>query len=236
MTWKILAGFGLIIALAAPAALQAQIPVDAAEAELAIPFGAASGQVAVAGDMLLFINAERADASFAIQRANIRNISVNNNVMTVETTEPVNGSSALNFRILNGDASNFARWGSNGAMASMATGPAAGAATRTTDSKAAVESLIEQSYQARHDHTFSGGCTGRLILSDNKVSYDSVDEIGHSRQWQLREVKEFKRKNPYKIVIEPFVGDKYDLELIGEGMSGRDFQDITEGITSQRKP
>jgi hypothetical protein len=221
--------------LAAPLALRAQAPVEAAEAELAIPFGAASGHIAVAEDLLLFLNSERSDASFAIRRENIRNMSVNNNVLTVETVEPVNGSNALNFRILSGDASRMARWGQAGPGASMATGPAAGAAGRMAET-AVADSAMQQSYQARHDHRFGGGCTGRLMISDDRMSYDSVDEIGHSRQWQLKEIKEFKRKNPYKLVIDPFVGYKYDLELIGEGMSSRAFQDVTEGITLKRKP
>ncbi|MBI1353527.1 MAG: hypothetical protein GC160_04215 [Acidobacteria bacterium] len=224
----------LMMVLAAPG-LQAQLPVEAAEAELAIPFGAASGQIATADDLLLFLNSERMDASFAIRRENIRNMSVNNNVLTVETVEAVNGSNALNFRLLSGDASRFSRWAQGIAPATMTSGPAA-AATSASAAVAPKASSVEMTYQARHNHRIGSGCTGRLLITDDRISYDSVDNIDHSRQWQLKEIKELKRKNPYKVIIDPFVGDKYELELIGGGMSSQDFQKIGSMISDSRKP
>jgi hypothetical protein len=234
MTWKVFAVCVAVWATAVPATVLAQLPVQAAQAELSIPFGAASGQIATAADLLLFINSERVDASFAIPRKNIRNVSVSNDVITVETVEPVNGLKALSFRIVSGDANQISRWAQAEGAGTMTAGSARSSGSGRSAQAAASD--IEQSYQARHNHRITGGCTGRLIIRSNVISYDSVDEIGHSRQWQMQEIKEFKRRNPYKISIVPFVGQNYDLELVGEGMSGAEYQQVTESITTARKP
>ena len=229
---------GLLALLVAPA-IQAQLAVESAQAELAIPFGSAAGNITAAGDVLTFVPADSAAGAFAIRRANIRNVSVTQDVLTLETVEAINGSNTFNFRLLSGDVSRMAEWARGNAlstpMAAPGVAPAAGGAS-SSRSTAGAGSGLELTYQAKHGHRFGSGCTGQVRVRGDRLSYDSTDNLDHSRQWQLKEIKEFKRKNPYKIVIDPFVGGKYDLDLIGGGMSSKDFQAVTGAISEARKP
>lgn len=242
--FSLLTGAALLLA---PLALRAQVPVAVAGAELAIPFGAVTGQLAATNDVFIFIGQERKDASFAIRRANIRDVSVDGDILTIETVEAVSGGTVFNFKITDGEASKMAEWARGNAPASMPAGAAtaalAASATSvsggapTTGARAAADEKREPllSYDAQHKHTF-GACTGKLDIFEDRMSYDSLDDVSHSEQWQLQGIKEIERKNPYKVVIKPFVGGKETLELVGGGMSSSDFQTIQRLISKQRRP
>ena len=234
---------GATLMLASPL-LRAQVPVAVAEAELAIPFGAVAGQLAATNDVFIFIGDERKDASFAIRRANIRDVSVAGEVLTIETVEAVNGGTVFNFKITDGEISKMSEWARGNAPTSMPAGAASaalaasatasGAGAVATAAKAGAEAPL-LSYDAQHKHTF-GSCTGKLDIFEDRMSYDSLDNVSDSEQWQLQGIKEMERKNPYKVVINPFVGSKQTLELVGGGMSSSDFQKIQRLISQQRRP
>lgn len=236
----------LAVGLSLPAALQAQLPVAVAEAELAIPFGAVPGQLAATNDVFIFLGAERKDASFAIRRANIRNVSVEGDVLTIETVEAINGGTMFNFRVTDGEVSRMAEWARGNAPTSMPSGAASAAlaasATKTAPAAGAEKALKPKdedpkfTYQAQQKQLLGSDSTGTLEIYEDQLRYDSLDNVDRSRQWQLQEIKEIKRKNPYKIVISPFVGSKETFDLVGGGMSSSDFQAIRTLISRQRKP
>src|SRR5690606_26194472 len=115
-----IATFALALAaLTIPSALRAQVPVAVAGVELAIPFGSVPGQIAATNDVFIFIGDERKDASFAIRRGNIRNVSVAGDVLTIETVEAVNGGNNFNFKVTDGEASRMAEWARGNAPTSM---------------------------------------------------------------------------------------------------------------------
>jgi len=238
----------LIVAtlLLAPLALRAQVPVAVAGAELAIPFGSVAGQLAATNDVFIFIGDERKDASFAIRRANIRNVSVAGDVLTIETVEAVNGGTMFNFKISGGEVSKMSEWARGNAPTAMPAGAASaalaasatatgGGAVMETKGLSATNQEPLFSYDAQHKHTF-GSCTGKLDVFEDRMSYDSLDNVSDSEQWQLQGIKEMERKNPYKVVIKPFVGSKQTLELVGGGMSSSDFQEIQRLISKNRRP
>lgn len=235
----------ILLPLAAPLALRAQDPVAVAGAELAIPFGAVAGQLAATNDFLIFIGDERKDAAFAIRRANIRKVSVAADVLTIETVQAINSGTVFNFKISNGEVSKMAEWARGNAPTSMPAGSASAAlaaSATATGAGAAMEKMAPAadegplfSYNAQHKHTF-GSCTGKLDVFEDRMSYDSLDDVSHSEQWQLQGIKEIERKNPYKVVIKPFVGSKQTLELVSGGMSSSDFQTIQRLISKQRRP
>ena len=89
------------------------------------------------------------------------------------------------------------------------------------------------SYQVKHDHLL-GSCRGRLIVEPNRLVFESITDIGHSRQWGLKDIKELKRDNPYGIKVVPFSGDTYDLEFQGRGMDSDEYRALVDRITSAR--
>jgi hypothetical protein len=234
-----------LASLAQPTALPAQVPVAVAGAELAIPFGAVTGQIAATNDVFIFVGDERKDASFAIRRGNIRNVSVAGDVLTIETVEAVNGGTSFNFKITEGEASKMAEWARGNAPTSMPAGaasaalaasaaPATGAAGR--GAPRAGDSGPKFTYQAQQKRRMGSNSTGKLEIYEDQIRYDSLDNVDRSRQWQLQEIKEIKRKNPYKVEVNPFVGSKETFDLIGGGMSSADFQEIRAMISKQRRP
>jgi hypothetical protein len=89
------------------------------------------------------------------------------------------------------------------------------------------------SYQAEHDHLF-GSCSGRLIITQDQISYESVTNLDHSRQWAMKDIKELNRSSPYKIEIKPFTGDDYTFRLIGNGMSSEEYANLVKRVTAAR--
>ena len=89
-------------------------------------------------------------------------------------------------------------------------------------------------YQVEHGHRPFGSCSGRLILTNSTVAYESIDNISHSRQWELRDIKELKLDNPYQLEIKPFAGNDYRFQLLGKGMDSQEYKDLVERITTAR--
>ena len=93
-------------------------------------------------------------------------------------------------------------------------------------------------YNAKHPHTLalapSGSCTGKLIVNQERVVYESLEDREHTRQWPLVDIKKIKRKSPYKIEIESFNREKYTLELEGQGMDIAVFKKLQNWISLAR--
>lgn len=62
---------------------------------------------------------------------------------------------------------------------------------------------------------------GRLIVSKDRVAYESVENVSHSFRLQLRDIKEIKRDNPYEIKVVPFVGDESRMDRIAAARANR---------------
>lgn len=221
---------GLVLAWSG--VLPAQTAIQVQEARLAIPFGAASGKVVRVGDFLVFIDDERPEWSFAISRGEVENVATEGDTLTVKTMKPLRDRTgertSFAFQLIGGAdmATGLAQW-------ARMTATAAPADTVRPVSNGAAATL---NYQARHKHglPFRGSCQGRLIVSEDRISYESVDQIEHSRQWELRDIKEFKLDNPYEIHIDLFVGDDYDFELAGKGINSTEYKTIVDRITQAR--
>jgi hypothetical protein len=88
-------------------------------------------------------------------------------------------------------------------------------------------------HQARHDNTF-GNCHGRLIVSPEQLSYESVTEVDHSRRWEYRGIREISLPNPYELEVKPASGGTYKLFLEGSGMDPAVFRSIVDRVTAGR--
>jgi hypothetical protein len=227
--------FAAILLLCAGSVLLAQTPVQVQKVELSIPFGTVSGRLITVGDYLIFLDEDRPDASWAVTRNQIQNVAADSDMITVDTRQPVRDRSGersrMVFRVREGDTAPLTRWFN---MAPTTTGDesrlnqTATPGPTTTDNQAG--QLI---YEAEHDH-FIGSCHGRLLIAQTVVAYESVDKIEDSRQWQLKDIKEIRQKNPYELEIIPFRGDKYNLKLLGKGMDTGTYKALVDRITAAR--
>lgn len=204
--------------------LMAQTPVQVQKADLSIPFGIVSGKMVLVGDHLVFIDEDQPEASFAIARNEIQNMTAEGSMITVETRTPVRDRSGersrFSFRLVDGDAEFLTKW----------SGAKSTTAPSTTEAGDRAETLT---YDARHKH-FIGSCRGKLVVTGTRISYEATDKLDHARQWQLRDIREVKQQGPYILEIEPYVGDTYKLELEGKGMDVKDYKMVVARIAAAR--
>jgi hypothetical protein len=232
----------LVFSCAALAGLaNAQIPVKVQKAELSVNFGVARGRLVTAGDLLIFVDEDNADGSFAIEKAGIRNLSEQDGIVTIETAKPVRDRSGeksrLAFRLTDGGSATLMAWykdAAEGGAATTARSESQSTAARTDPAKAAAEKPGSRVYQAKQKRFPFGSSNGKFVITDNMLAFESFDDIKRSRQWELKDIREIKQTGPYILQIVPFTGDKYQLELQGQGMTSSEFKALTDRIAAAR--
>ncbi len=144
----------LVISLG-PALAQTSLTVS--DAELAVPFGAAKGHIALVGNQILFVAAEDPKASLAIDRADIAKLDRSGDVVTVTTRRSLGDRDAFRFRLAQpGDLMKVVRRGCRG----LDVADHANRAGRS-------QSGILASFQAKHDHRL-GSCRGTVVLTNDQ--------------------------------------------------------------------
>ncbi|MCU1336445.1 MAG: hypothetical protein JWO19_2026 [Bryobacterales bacterium] len=219
---------GLLLLLGATMFAQARVQQFRADVTDAV--GRASGQVVLTSDQLVFVSDSKPEASFAAPRHDIQDINVDGNLIAIQLRNPIRDASGERNRITlraadESAAAAVSSWFNRGSSATSVT---SGDAPRRDDSSAAI-----RSYQAHHKKRF-GGSRGRLLVTNTGLAYESIDNVGDSRRWEYQDIKELKLRNPYELEIEPFNGDKYTLELEGQGMSNGEYQELIDRITKAR--
>jgi hypothetical protein len=214
----------------------AQTTVQVQKAQLAIPFGSVNGTLVLAGDMLVFVDEANTGASFGVSRSDITDMRTEGDVLIAELRQPIRDRTGdrnrLTFRLAQPGASAMLPdwWRQKPAIGATATPPAvpapAGGATPRSG-----EPLI---LAVRHDHTVRSGCTGRLIITDDRINYESVSDLDHSRQWNMRDIRELKRKNPYHLEIDGFGEGDYNFNLQGRSLDTDEFRKLVDRIAAAR--
>ncbi|MBE0660200.1 MAG: hypothetical protein IH602_21080 [Bryobacteraceae bacterium] len=205
--------------------------------EHAVPFGTVTGKLLLLGKYLVFVDDQQLDASFVVPKSIIESLSADNTAITIQTNEDIRNRSGdvrrLSFRALPGsDLAPLTSWyGSGQAAAAPVAGvaPAAAAVASTGVALAAGTTT----YEAIHNHTF-GACKGRLLVSADQISYESIDSVSHSRRWEFKAIKELKQSNPYSLEISPFSGGGYNFKLSGTGMDPDAFRRLVDRVTTAR--
>jgi hypothetical protein len=216
--------FLLLLSLV-PVSASAQAEVHVMPSQLAVAFGSVTGKVILHHDCAIFVDDAQPQFSFAVQRANIISLDSESTTVTIVTLKPVKDREGertrLAFRLADASAAkSFAQW-------HAAESPAASKETPS-------QSRIDMQYDVRHKKRFHGGNRGRLIVTAEKMVYESIEDIERSRQWRFNEIKQLKRDNPYNLRIEPFTGDEYEFELLGKPLDNADFQKLVTRITTAR--
>lgn len=203
-----------------------QVTVQAQKAELSIPFGVARGTIVLVGDLLVFVDEENPSASFAVAREDIKEVRTEQEGVTLELARPIRDRSGTrsraSFRIL-GDA------GAGLIDAWHGRTPAAAASAQPAQARAAEGLTLTTS----HNHRI-GSCSGRLLIREDRLIYESLENVSHSREWVLSEIKKIEQKNPYELKVEPFRGNGYDFRLTGGGLDSAEFQRLADRVARAR--
>jgi hypothetical protein len=226
MTVKLLSLASLVLA---PFAF-AQAPVHVFNAELSAPFGAIPGKVVVHETMLTFVDQEKPESSFALEKGNIQSLTRLNDSLVVQLRKAVRDrvgeSTRLSFRLpVASESAVLEQWLEKG-MAAATAAPKAGEAP-------ADSTTYRFKFPARRDKMI-GGTNGTLMVTESRLIFESLDKAEDSRRWEFKDIKELKRKNPFEVEIVPFQGEKYSLKLSGKGMETNEFNEIIESVTKAR--
>ncbi|MBY0506314.1 MAG: hypothetical protein K2X03_20515 [Bryobacteraceae bacterium] len=224
----------LVLPFVLPVLLFAQAPPanKAIVVEHAVPFGTVTGKLLLLGSSLVFYDDQQPESSFVVSRAAIESLTAEGATITVQTSEAVRSRSGevrrLSFRVPpGGDPAPVTGWY---AISPAAAKPPPAAATAVPASK----TPELNTYQVIHDKRI-GSTNGRLLVSEEMLSYESISDVKASRRWEYKAIKEVKHPNPYELEIRPFEGDPYKFKLEGGGMDPAGFQQIVDRVTKSRR-
>ncbi|MFN3323591.1 MAG: hypothetical protein ACK5AZ_08860 [Bryobacteraceae bacterium] len=228
---------GLTLLTAGAMHLAGQTGGQAHLVELAVPFGTVSGKLLLLPEHLVFVDEEKPEYSFVVARTDARRENSATDVLSISVQKPVRDRSGersrISFRLLN-DA-NFATigaWFDGKPIPASAAAESAAAAPAPADNENGTTK--GRAYNARHNHRI-GSCRGRLIVADDRLVYESIDNLSHSRRWALRDLKELKLSNPYELSVDPFNGSGYKIHFEGEAMESTDFRQLVDRVTAARQ-
>jgi hypothetical protein len=215
----------LILGISMTAYARAQTTRQAYPVEMALPFGVSAGKLVPNNEYLIFIDDQEPEASFVISRSNVQSIEEQGGLLSIQVHQAVRDRSGertrLSFRTqTSGVGSALNAWSR---MASPAMSGSSGAERQAQG----------MSYQAEHNHRL-GGCNGQLMITDDRIIFESITDLDHSRQWAMKDVRELRRHSPYRLEIKPFTGGDYTIRLLGNGMDNEDYNRLVRSITAAR--
>ncbi len=212
--------------------LVAQTNVDVRKATLSVPFGEVKGKILVVENFLIFVDEEKLDDSFAIDRRMVANVERMDRQVIIETKEPIRDRSGertrLAFRLNDKETAAIMTWFERGPTVNDFANTATGGRSAAENRRAV---LI---YDAKHKHSLYGSCQGKLVVKENMISYESLNDRGHSRQYPFSDIKKLKRNGPYQMEVQTFNRGSYNFELQGNGMDIADFKTLEESIATAR--
>jgi hypothetical protein len=220
----------LLVSISFAASLFGQAAVSVFNGELSAPFGAIPGKVVIHESLLTFVDQEKPESSFAVEKSNIQSVTRLDDSIVVQLKRPVRDrvgeSTRLSFRLpVASETAVLENWFQQG-MAAAQTAPKA-------DSDQPAPMDVKFSVAARRDRRF-GGTNGTLIITEHRLIFESLDKAEDTRRWEFKEIKELKRKNPYELEVVPFVGEKYSLKLSGQGMDSNQYNELTQAVVRAR--
>jgi hypothetical protein len=176
-----------------------------------------------------------APKSFTIPRSNVQRVDLESGVLSIALAQPMGdetgGRSRLSFRFTNpADADSVVRWSKRTASETAAADRAAAEAPTVKEPALPGEPIR---YQVKHKHRV-GSCTGRLMVTAERIIYESLTEVNDSRQWSMKDVKEVEHSSPYKLDLKPFTGNDYSFEFLGTSMKNEDYATLTKAIAAAR--
>lgn len=219
LQWALALSTGLSIC----AAGRAQSPVHEMRVQLAAGFNTVDGRLITAGDTMIFLDEAQPQSSFFATRAQIDQITAaEGDHVVVQLKQAIrdrNGEQKrVDFRISAEDRDALRAW--------LGRGSAAGGGTLARSDEF-------PTYAAQRNKMI-GNDDGRLVVKSDRLAFEANNPSA-SREWLFSDIRSFRYKGPYRIEIQPFSGDKYDLKLLGGGgMSRDDYKRIADSIARAR--
>jgi hypothetical protein len=230
-----------------PAALLGQSArVTVFDAQLTGTSGITDGKLVVVGDQMVFVDDERPQLSFAVGKNDVRRLTFEQGALTVDLGRPFTDrwGSRTNLVLRTAEPQHvqtIVSWAEVPLVGTISVQPAP-----RTDIVADIRSSGRQivwtdryagqtlMFDARHDHA-SGNCTGKLVVRDDGMAFESVGEADHSRSWKYAQIEELERnRSENKIIIDPYSSDDdYTLKFTGQ-MDEAVFQVLTDRIVANR--
>ena len=217
-----------LISLILGSTLLAEVDLRVFRADLSASFGGVAGKLILHPNYLSFIDDQRPEASFAVEKSDIEGLENEGQMVRIQLRRSVRDRSGETNRVVlrlatPSEAASVARWWGGGVETASSQSPAA-----------ATPSGEEMVFSARRKKWLRGNTAGKLMITKDQVIFESTDNISDSRRWAFRDIKELKLKNPYELEIEPFDGNKYNLELVGQGMSSDQYRVLVDRVTRAR--
>jgi len=208
----------------------AQDTVMVTDAELSVSFGVAEGRLVAVADQFLFVDGDHPDRSFALRKSNISQSSVERDVLSIRTHEPVNDTTEFMFRIDSPAGIRIVTAWLGNSESRTAANTFAGS---RPDEIASEDNLIGE-YRVAHNH-FLGSCEGILRITYVGIDFQSVSNAAHSRRWDMSDIKELGHSDSDELRIAPISGSEYDFEFVGERLiSDEEFRLLSDRITGLR--
>ncbi len=210
------------VAVGTLASAFAQSPsVEVLPAELAVNFGTAAGKVVLYSGSMLFIDTEQPASSFAVAPGQVKDSAANGLELTLTLNSGVKDRSGERSRV-------GLRFADAAALSKVQE------YLRSGPTSKAPETAAEFSFDAANKRLIGGDSKGRLIVTATQLIYEAVNNVSASRRWEFKDIKEFKRPNPYKVEIEGFSGPKMTIDLLGTPMENAQLSVIVDRITASR--
>jgi hypothetical protein len=185
-----------------------------------------SGKVAIMKDHLLFVDDENLPTSFLLERSNISAANPDGEAITLQLKQPVTDRAGSSTRVIlrmnvASDALALASWYNSGRVDGGPSSGSAGSANTLT-------------FSAQRKKRFRSNTDGKLIVDGERMIFESVENASESRRWELKEIREFRQKNPFEVTVTSSGGERYTLTLSGKGMDNSEFREISDRITKAR--
>lgn len=229
----------LAAALLLPFSASAATDIVAFPAELSVSFEAIPGRVVLAGDQILFWSESPTYPSVYFQKANVRRATIANGVLSVELAEPTQvqtgSTNRFNFRLTGtSDTTVIDRWFSQTGGA-MTVAPASASGTATAAAPANGNVLADAyTFNAEHTRKMGSNRSGKLVFTQEGVSWESLDDATQSRTWPYKSIRRFDRSNPYSLVIDTFSDGKYSFKMTTKPIGNAEFSTITDYLAAAR--
>ncbi|MBN2339210.1 MAG: hypothetical protein JXP48_11790 [Acidobacteria bacterium] len=188
-----------------------------------------AGKLVLLADNLVFVDDERPEASFSVIKTNIDSLSNDNGTITVQLRQGIRDRAGTATRlIVHMDSPeqgvDVQRWyGARESQTVMITG----------DDQGSSGDESTMTFSAQRKKRLRDNTDGKLIIDHERVIFESLDNASESRRWEMREIREFKLKNPFELEINTDK-EKYNLRLSGAGMDNGQHREISVRITRAR--
>jgi len=81
----------------------------------------------------------------------------------------------------------------------------------------------------------NGDQSGKLLINDNDVAFESLTDGKRSRTWKYAEVREVTKRGRKEMRIRPFKGDRYDFQFPDRGQRDKIYDAIANRVVTARQ-